>query len=279
MASQLRLRPGRYTFGAMSLGAEDSGRLEPDVALVRRVMDSGQWIHCSPTYNRGFSFMTLRCAFDEDRAHRPPLIIKLRDAGPRWLRFEAEDACRRLGIDSIDLAQLVAMERGPGCLVDQLRAGSGPVLDELAHLLERGLIRQAALYLDARNAEATVAAAAASPLVEAVIFYWNATEDPCPPAAWSALRAAGLPVLALRTLGGGLHDAVVRGRQEELAAACGCADPVELALRLAATEPLVTTTIGGTASLAHWQQLTDAASRATPLTPEALARVAEARRS
>ena len=120
-----------YTFGSMSLG-KNPAEVTQDLAVVRRAMEAGVWFHSSPTYNNGFTFMVLRMAFDADRARVPRLMIKVRDATVALMRFEVEDSCRRLGIDAIDVAQLVSMDPQPGNLVDQLRAGGGPLVDELA---------------------------------------------------------------------------------------------------------------------------------------------------
>lgn len=48
------------------------GRTRPDIrndlAVVRRAMEAGVWLHSSPTYNMGFTYMMLRTAFDANRA-------------------------------------------------------------------------------------------------------------------------------------------------------------------------------------------------------------------
>src|ERR1700743_2909144 len=130
-----------YTFGSMSLGRNPAD-VAQDLAVAHRAIEAGVWFHSSPTYNMGFTYMVLRMAFDEDRSKVPRLILKVRDATVALMRFEVEDSCRRLGLDGIDVAQLVSMDSKPGNLVDQLRAGDGPLVDELASLRSRGLIRQ-----------------------------------------------------------------------------------------------------------------------------------------
>jgi len=158
----------------MSLGRSEE-TLEQDIAVARLAMEAGVWFHSSPTYNRGFTYMVLRHAFDEARHQVPRLILKLRDGSPKLLRFEAEDACRRLGIEAIDVAQLVSMQRGPGCLTDQLLKG-GPIADELSSLRQRGLIKQAVIFVDRDNSDAGVAALA-SQLVDGLTLYWNACQQ------------------------------------------------------------------------------------------------------
>ena len=262
-----------YTFGTMSLGRNPAD-IAQDLVVARRAMEAGVWFHSSPTYNQGFTFMVLRLAFDENRDRVPRMVIKVRDASVPLMRFEVEDSCRRLGLDSIDVAQLVSMDPRPGNLVDQLRSG-GPLADELASLRERGLIRQAVLFLTPENSDAAVEATK-SGLIEGVILYWNAWQCDCSDTAWAAIREKGIPALALRTVGGGPSDkasSAKSGDLAELIKAAGCRDSTEFNLRLAASEPAIRTTIGGTSSLAHLEDFLNAATNATPLSAEILQRV------
>ena len=267
----IRLSP--FTFGSMSLGRNPADVVQ-DLVVARRAMESGVWFHSSPTYNQGFTFMVLRQAFDENRSQVPQMVIKVRDATVSLMRFEVEDSCRRLGLDTIDVAQLVSMDPKPGNLVDQLRGG-GPLADELASLRERGLIRQAVLFLTPQNSDAAVEAAK-SGLIDGVILYWNACQRDCSATAWTTIRDKGIPSLALRTLGGGPTDkssSTKAGELAELIKSAGCRDATEFNLRLAASEPVIRTTIGGTASLAHLEDYLQAAAKAAPLSPEILQRV------
>jgi aryl-alcohol dehydrogenase-like predicted oxidoreductase len=263
-----------YTFGSMSLG-RNPVEVTQDLAVARRAMEAGVWFHSSPTYNNGFTFMVLRMAFDADRARVPRLMIKVRDATVALMRFEVEDSCRRLGIDAIDVAQLVSMDPKPDNLVDQLRAGGGPLVDELASLRSRGLIRQAVLFINAQNSDAAVEAVAHD-LIDGVTLYWNACQRDCTDAAWAAIEGRGIEVLALRTLGGGPADQPSATKAAELAALMkesGCRDATEFNLRLAASVPAVRTTIGGTSSPANLENYLACAANAKPLPPEILARV------
>ncbi len=263
-----------FTFGSMSLG-RNPAEIANDLAVARRALEAGVWFHSSPTYNNGFTFMVLRMAFDEDRSRVPRMVIKVRDASVPLMRFEVEDSCRRLGIDGIDVAQLVSMDPRPGNLVDQLRGGGGPLADELASLRARGLIRQAVIFLTPENSDAAVEAMK-SGLIEGMILYWNACQRDCSDTAWTAIRAKGTPTLALRTLGGGPADEATRAKSatlNELIKASGYRDATEFNLHLAASEPVIKTTIGGTASLAHLEDYLSAASNSVPLPPDILARV------
>ena len=263
-----------YTFGSMSLG-RNPAEITQDLAVARRAIAAGVWFHSSPTYNNGFTFMVLRQAFDEDRSRVPKMVIKVRDATVPLMRFEVEDSCRRLGLDAIDVAQLVSMDPNPGNLVDQLRGGGGPLVAELASLRQRGLIRQAVLFLTPQNSDAAVEAMK-SGLIEGVILYWNACQRDCSATAWKKIQEQRIPVLALRTLGGGPADQQGRVKSADLAAlmeAAGCRTATEFNLRLAASEPAIRTTIGGTASLAHLEEYLSAARNPAPLSADILRRV------
>jgi len=260
-----------YTFGSMSLGKNPSD-ITQDLIVARRAIEAGVCFHSSPTYNNGFAFMVLRAAFDEDRSRVPTMVIKVRDGSAQLMRFEVEDSCRRLGLDGIDVAQLVSMDSGPGNLVDQLGTG-GPIADELASLRERGLIREAVIFLNQKNSEAAVATAKRSALIEGVILYWNSCQCDCSDSAWAAIVEHKIPALALRTLGGGPADKHTSQKSEVLAkliADAGCRDATEFNLRLAASEPAIQTTIGGTSSLAHLEDFLAAASNSSPLPEEIL---------
>ncbi|MFZ4682159.1 MAG: hypothetical protein ACOYMS_06635, partial [Terrimicrobiaceae bacterium] len=220
-------------------------------------------------------FMVLRLAFDENRSRVPRMVIKVRDATASLMRFEVEDSCRRLGLDAIDVAQLVSMDPQPGNLVDQLRAGDGPLVEELASLRARGLIREAVLFLTPQNSDAAVEATK-SGLIEGVILYWNACQRDCSDTAWQAIQKNKIPALALRTLGGGPSDKASGAKSAALAGlieAAGCRDATDFNLRLAASEPAIRTTIGGTSSLAHLEDYLKAAAEAQPLPPEILGQV------
>lgn len=263
-----------YTFGSMSLGRNPAD-VANDLAVARRAMDAGVWFHSSPTYNSGFTFMVLRLAFDENRARVPRMIIKVRDATVSLMRFEVEDSCRRLGLDAIDVAQLVSMDARPGNLIDQLRGSGGPLADELASLRARGLIRRAVIFLTPENSDAAVEATRGE-LIDGVTLYWNACQRDCSATAWAAIRGQGIDALALRTLGGGPADKASAAKADELAAlikAAGCRDATDFNLRLAASEPVIRTTIGGTASLANLENYLNAAAHATPLPADILRRV------
>jgi aryl-alcohol dehydrogenase-like predicted oxidoreductase len=262
----------------MSLG-KNPADVASDLVVARRAMEAGVWFHSSPTYNQGFTYMVLRQAFDENRSSVPKMILKVRDATVSLMRFEVEDSCRRLGLDTIDVAQLVSMDCTPGNLVDQLRGDGGPLADELASLRSRGLIQQAVVFLTPANSDAAVETVK-SGLIDGMILYWNANQRDCSDTAWAAIREKKIPTLALRTLGGGPADKTSSAKAAELAAlvqAAGCRNATEFNLRLAASEPVIKTTIGGTASLAHLENYLQAAESTQPLPAEILQGVEQLR--
>jgi aryl-alcohol dehydrogenase-like predicted oxidoreductase len=255
----------------MALG-KNPADISTDLAVARRAMEAGVWFHSSPTYNQGFTYMVLRAAFDEERRRTPRLILKVRDASVALMRFEVEDSCRRLGIETIDVAQLVSMDAAPGNLIDQLRGGGGPLVNELASLRQRGLIQKAVIFLTPQNSDAAVAACE-SELIDDVTLYWNACQRDCSDSAWAAIRAKQIPTLALRTLAGGPSGSAKYGKLAELIQAAGCRNATDFNLRLAASEPAIRTTIGGTSSLAHLDDFLTAGENPAPLSQGILSAV------
>jgi aryl-alcohol dehydrogenase-like predicted oxidoreductase len=116
-----------------------------------------------------------------------------------------------------------------------------------------------------------------SGLIDGVILYWNACQRDCSDSAWAAIRKNRIPALALRTLGGGPSDERNRAKSTalaELIAASGCQDTTDFNLRLAASEPAIQTTIGGTSSLPHLENYLKAADNTVPL-PDGIVRRVE----
>jgi aryl-alcohol dehydrogenase-like predicted oxidoreductase len=250
----------------MALG-KNPADISTDLVVARRAVEAGVWFHSSPTYNQGFTYMVLRIAFDEDRRRTPKLILKVRDASVELMRFEVEDSCRRLGIETIDVAQLVSMDSSPSNLIDQLCNGGGPLVNELASLRQRGLIQKAVIFLNPQNSDAALSACR-SELIDGVTLYWNACQRDCSDSSWAEIRRKQIPTLALRTLGGGPKDENQRrkaSRISELIKQADCQNATDFNLRLAASEKAIQTTIGGTSSLTHLEEFLTAGDNPTPL--------------
>lgn len=267
----------RYTFGTMSLGS-DLENVEAHVAVARQAMEAGVWFHASPTYNRGFCFMILRMAFDQERSKTPRMIIKIRDTSPQLLRFEVEDACRRLGLEGIDCIQLVAMKTGEGGVGADIARG-GAVCEAIQELRERGMVRACELFLREEDA-GVLEKAWPSGVLDAVTFYWNVAQRSCSDRDWESVKMQNIPVLALRTLAGGGPQADKEDfadKLEQWIADVGCSDWTELNMRYAASVPNMITTIGGTANPNHLERFLECSETARPFDAATLERIEGAR--
>jgi predicted aldo/keto reductase-like oxidoreductase len=124
--------------------------------------------------------------------------------------------------------------------------------------------------------DAAVEAITLSGLIDGVILYWNAFQRDCSDTAWTSICEKSIPALALRTLGGGPLDKNSQPKSEQLARLikkAGCRNATDFNLRLAASEPAIQTTIGGTSSLAHLEDFLFAADQPVPLPPGILTEV------
>lgn len=276
-----------YTFGSMSLGHEPI-QLEADIAVARAAMDAGVSFHSSPTYNNGFTFMILRLAFDEARSQRPTLIIKIRDALPRRLRFEIEDSLRRLGVDRLDIIQLVNEPGRPqGIATGFLERDER--WDLVQKFKQEGKIGAAVLFLSkAQSAEARPALETG--LFDGVTFYNNLLEQDVSDDLYQFIgEMKNIPVLSLRSVFGGVvaraatepAQVAVSGKLERLRAIAlkhGCADLVELSMRFGLSHANVRTTIGGTKNRQHLDRFLALASSAKPLPADSVREIEKLRR-
>jgi aryl-alcohol dehydrogenase-like predicted oxidoreductase len=284
--------PTFFTFGSMSLGS-DLARIQEHIRIARKAMDARVWFHSSPTYNRGFTYMILRMAFDEARHLVPPMIIKIRCGSPRLLRFEVEDALRRLGIECIDVAQLVFTETGgASVLVDDFLSG-GPIKAVCDQLRNEGKVRQFCPQID-RPSSPQFLSLAKQGAFDGFVLYLNPLERDVDDVMWALLQERRTPLWALRTVAGALGEPARlqqhRGRHPEdrlipivesiaqIAARSGNSDWTEFCLRYARSVPHLQTTIGGTGDLAHLDNFLAGAKTASPLPDVLLAEIDAARR-
>ena len=267
-----------YTFGSMSLGKRVAS-FDDDIAVARAAMDAGVWFHTSQEYAGGGSFMVLRHAFDQARRQVPSMIFKIRCDRAETIRFDVEDALRRLGIGRIDVAQLCRDAHDHRQIVDDWLAG-GPMRETCEDLQSRGLVGHWVFEVFpgfAGDAQKVVE----HDLFDGCILYYNPTQRNAPPALWQAMQQRDAPILALRTLGNtkqppddAAQAASEKGHTQRaetlravarLYAASGCASWPAFCVRFALSTPNVRTTIGGTANTAHLHELIDAAHRFEPL--------------
>ncbi|MEO5961134.1 MAG: aldo/keto reductase [Opitutaceae bacterium] len=279
-----------FTFGCMSLG-KDLLKLDDHIRVARAAMDAGVWFHASPTYNRGFTYMILRMAFDESRSQVPPMIIKIRCGTPKLLRFEVEDALSRLKIDRIDVAQLVFTESGGYKPFTDDIARNGPIAAVCESLRREGKVAQFCPQVDRESSQAFLPIAKK---FDGFVLYLNPLERDVDDAMWAYLQEQGTPLWALRTLSGaaGVPARLEKRRADSpadpnlakaertiaLSKEIGCASWTELCMRYAKSEPRLVTTIGGTGDMGHLNEFLTRAKQATPLPPEVMTRIDEIRR-
>jgi aryl-alcohol dehydrogenase-like predicted oxidoreductase len=283
--------PTLFTFGSMSLGS-DLAKIDEHIRIARTAMDAGVWFHASPTYNRGFTYMILRMAFDEARHLVPPMIIKIRCGWPKLLRFEVEDALRRMAIDRIDVAQLVFTETGgAGPFVHDFLTG-GPIAQVYDDLRREGKVAQFCPQID-RESSPFFLPLAQRKAFDGYVLYLNPLERDVDDAMWAFLQKQGAPLWALRTVAGALGEParleqhriknpadpnlLVAERVAAIAAKAGTRDWTEFCLRYAASVPGLKTTIGGTADLAHLKHFLSAASSAVALPDDVISEIDSAR--
>jgi aryl-alcohol dehydrogenase-like predicted oxidoreductase len=283
--------PTFFTFGCMSLGT-DLLKLDEHIRIARTAMDAGVWFHASPTYNRGFTYMVLRMAFDEARSKVPPMIIKIRCGTPKLMRFEVEDALGRMKLDRIDVAQLVFTETGGYKPVTDDFARNGPIAAECEQLRREGKVSQFCPQVEVNCSQAFL------PLAERGVFdgfvlYLNPLQRDADDAMWNHLQTQGTPLWALRTVAGAAGEpARLEKRRKEtpddanlrkierlaaIAAEVGC-DWTAFCMRYAASVLGLKTTIGGTGDLSHLNHFLSASNAAKPLPPDVMAVIDAARR-
>jgi aryl-alcohol dehydrogenase-like predicted oxidoreductase len=209
------------------------------------------------------------------------MILKIRDAEPALVRFEIEDSLRRLGLERIDIVQLVHDDACPKTIVqDFLDRGERWKLVE--SFKKEGKIGSAALYLTRNRSLPLTREALETGLFDAVIFYNNLMEYDVPDGLESFIPSKPeLPVLALRTVYGGLviktgeagSDAEKARKLDHLnrlAEEYSNGDPVELSMRFILAHGKVQTTIGGTKNLQHLEHFLRLSENIRPL-PEPVA--------
>jgi aryl-alcohol dehydrogenase-like predicted oxidoreductase len=278
------MNPSLFTFGSMSLG--DLPTLDEHIRIARTAMDAGVWFHSSPTYKRGFTYMVLRMAFDEARSQVPKLIIKIRCGAAKLLRFEVEDALRRLGVDRIDVAQLVFSETGGVEPFAGDFARRGPIFETCERLRDQGKVAKYCPQVDVASSRAL------QPLMEAfdgLVLYLNPIQRDIDDELWTECQQQGTPLYALRTLGGGkLADLRAKNpadasvatydRVQPLIAKSGCADWAEFCMRYAKSVQHLQTTIGGTGNMEHLKHYLALSKTAAPLPADVMEAIDQARR-
>ncbi len=272
-----------YTFGTAELGKAEAN-LKRDLRLTRAAMEKGIWFHTSREYNMGSTFMALRMAFDEARSERPRLIVKIRSESAAHLRFDVEDALRRLDIDSIDVVQLCKRTHKRREVVDDFRT-EGPLFETCRILKDEGLVNRFVLEVFESCSEDALKAVEGS-LFSGLVFYFNVLEREATQSLYSKIKERNCRVVALRTLASGLfpgvnaeefnqHAVKMRNfrRMEgflDLYEQSGCSSWLEFNLSYLKSIENVVTSVGATSQLSHLSLYVETADRCPRLSKKLL---------
>jgi aryl-alcohol dehydrogenase-like predicted oxidoreductase len=262
----------------MSLGWSPENTMANDVKVARTAMDAGVWFHTSQEYGGGGAFAVLRHAFDEDRARVPKIIFKIRCDNATILRFDVEDALRRLGLERVDVAQLCRGRHDHRKVVDDFLE-HGPMWETCQALLAEGKVGTYVMEVFASFSPDALKAVE-NDLFPGYIFYYSPLEREMSNALYDAVAEKRPPLLSLRTLCGGnlnprrIAELSVDTDHPDIARFAalvpiyeksGCKSWPEFSFRFLFSIPNMRTTIAGTNKLPHLQELLDAARDIRPL--------------
>ena len=269
-----------FTFGCMSLGnSHDLAGIKSDVAVTRTAMESDVWFHASQEYAGGGAFMVMRHAFDEDRARVPRLILKIRCDNAALLKFDVEDALRRLNVERIDIAQLCRSRHDRRPVVDDFLA-KGEMWQVCEALQKTGKVGQFVMEVfESFSADAIRAVKAE--LFPAYIFYFSAAERQASNELFDLLERRKEKILSLRTLCGGMldpkriqavreknpDDAIITRMEalQPLFEKSGASSWAEFSMSFLRSFTNLLTTIAGTSKMPHLQELLKADRAAKPM--------------
>ena len=263
-----------YVYGTGRLGDEKIP-FDDRVRVARAAMDSGVWFHTSHTY--GPTLSVLRAAFDQDRAHVPPVIVKIGWSSLPELRDIIQQNLEPLAIDSLALGQLCLS----GPLSDDY-ANGGECYAEFARLKQAGLVQRFVLEVFPWTSPVALQALRAGyprGLVDGYIMYLNPLQRFASNELWAELQTRGEPVIAMRTVAGGpvhrLRDVpgaawnpYLQQRAVEVAPIferSGLQNWTEFCVRYAHSVPHVRATVGSTSRPDNLQEYLAAAQHIQPL--------------
>jgi len=269
-----------FTFGCMSLGnSDDIADIRAQIKVVRAAMDAGVSFHASREYAGGGAFTIMRHAFEEEPARLPKLILKIRCDNALLLKFDVEDARRRLNIGRIDIAQLVRARHDRRPVVDDFLQG-GEMWQACEKLRHEGKVGVFAMEIFESFSPDAIRAVQAG-LFPAYIFYFSPGERQTSNDLFDMLMERKEPILSLRTLCGGILDpsriAQIREKNSEDGAVARfeALHPIyektsakswaEFSMSFLRAFPNVLTTIAGTSSEKHLHELLEADRTAKPM--------------
>lgn len=270
----------------MSLGG-DPDEIQNHVAVARAAMEGCTWFHASQEYAGGGAFMIMRHAFAENKARLPKLILKIRCDNAAVLKFDVEDALRRLNVERVDLAQLCRGKHDRRPVVDDFLQ-HGEMWQVCEALQKEGKVGHFVMEIFASFSPDAIRAVQAD-LFPAYIFYFSPGERQTSNDLFDLLEQRQEKILSLRTLCGGILDP---HRIEEIKARhpgdnaitrfealkpiyekSGCANWAEFSLSFLRAFPNLQTTIAGTSKLAHLHQLLEADRKAKPMPAPLVAQI------
>jgi aryl-alcohol dehydrogenase-like predicted oxidoreductase len=262
-----------YTYGTTRLG-DESIPFADRVKTARAAMDAGVWFHTSHTY--GDTFHVLRAAFDEDRAHVPPLIVKIGWSSIQEIRDVIRQNIEPLGLEQIPIGQLCLGQP----LAAEFRTG-GPCYEGFRQILDEGLVGRYVLEVWPWNSDVALEALQAGyseGVVDGYIFYFNPLQRFASNALFDLIQERNQPIIAMRTVGGGpVHRQrdvpgaapdYLRKRAGQVAPLferSGCQSWTEFCVRYVFGVPQVRSTVGATSRLENLQEFLDAVASVTPL--------------
>ncbi len=277
----------KYTFGTMSLGANNLASIADDVKVVRAAMDAGVWFHVCNGYAGGDTFAVLNRAFDEDRTRVPHTIAKCRRDNADVFSFDIESTRSRLGLDRIDCVQVCGSAQSYYTIPSRFIAdcvNNGPIWDAMREHRNAGRVGAYVLEIFSSNSRALLEMVRQD-LFDGYMFYFNPFEREVGEETFSAVLESGKPILALRTLGamrhgGGdkvdrpeslspLFSSTLRDRMlAPIRERSGITDRLEFSFAFLFSLAQVATTIGGTRSVHHLEEFLRAADNVPSLTAE-----------
>jgi aryl-alcohol dehydrogenase-like predicted oxidoreductase len=271
-----------YVYGTGRLGDEKIP-FDDRVRVARAAMDGGIWFHTSHTYGQTLS--VLRAAFDQDRAHVPPVIVKIGWSTVDELRDIIRQNLEPLAIDSLALGQL--------CLSGQLSdeyAHGGACYAEFSRLKQAGLVKRFVLEVFPWTSPVALQALRGGypqGIVDGYIMYLNPLQRFASNELWDELQARREPIIAMRTVGGGpvhrLRDVpgaawnpYLQQRAVEVAPIferSGVQNWTEFCVRYAHSVPGVRATVGSTSRPENLQEYLAAARNIQPLPADLMSEI------
>ncbi len=270
----------------MSLG-NNPDDFKVHVSVARAAMEGGVWFHASQEYAGGGAFMIMRHAFDDDRARTPKLILKIRCDNAAVLKFDVEDALRRLKVECVDLAQLCRAKHDRRPVVDDF-LNQGEMWRVCQQLQKEGKVGQFVMEIFESFSLDAIRAVKAD-LFPAYIFYFSPGERQTSTELFDLLEQRNENLISLRTMCGGILDPrrvqALREREPGHSALArfealkpifeksGCGSWAEFSMSFLKSFPTMLTTIAGTSKIEHLKELLAADRVSKPMAPELTAEI------